>query len=319
MTGYLIRRLILFVPTLILVSLLVFGIMRFLPGDPAIAILSAGGEGSFTAADLKAVREQLGTDRPFFTQYGLWVVNTITGDFGESFFYPGASVWDMAKTRFPISIELAILALVISYAVAVPLGILSAVKHDTIFDYAAKLFTIGGVALPSFWVAILVIFILARYFQWLPPLGYVQFWDDPLKNFVQMIFPALVLGYFNAAFATRITRSAMLEVMREDYIRTARSKGLTELVVIGRHALKNAALPVITVAGFQLSRLIGGAVLVEVIFVIPGMGSLLVSSVLVRDYPIIQTFVILVAVVVLSLNLVIDLLYAWLNPRIRYE
>ena len=318
MTGYVIQRLLLFVPTLLLVSFLVFAIMRFLPGDPAIAILSAGGEGSYTEEDVERMREKLGTDKPMHIQYYVWIKNFVRGDFGESFFYPNVSVASMAKTRFPVSIELAILALIISYLVAVPLGVISAVKQDTWFDYVAKLFAVAGVALPTFWVGILVIFFLVLFFDWLPPLGYKTIWDDPAKNIQQFIFPALALGYFNTAFAARLTRSSMLEVLREDYIRTARSKGLREWVVIARHALKNAFLPVVTVAGFQLSRLLGGAVLMEVIFVIPGMGSLLVASVLVRDYPIVQAFIMLVAISVLVLNLLVDLMYGWINPRIRY-
>ena len=177
----------------------------------------------------------------------------------------------------------------------------------------------AGIALPPFVVGLLTIFVLARFLGWLPPLGYAQLWTDPLTNLQQLIFPALVLGYFNMAFATRVTRSAMLEVLREDYIRTARSKGLHELIVIARHALKNAFLPVLTVAGFQLSRLIGGAVIIEVIFVVPGIGEMLVRSVLIRDYPIVQATVMLIAVVVLVLNLIVDLAYGWLNPRIRYS
>lgn len=318
MTGYVIQRLLLFVPTLLLVSFLVFAIMRFLPGDPAIAILSAGGEGSYTEEDVERMRAKLGTDKPYHIQYAVWVTNFVQGNFGDSFFYPEVSVASLVKTRFPVSIELAILALIISYIVAVPLGVLSAVKQDTWFDYVAKLFAVAGVALPTFWVGILVIFFLILFFNWLPPLGYKTIWEDPVKNLQQFIFPAIALGYFNTAFAARLTRSSMLEVLREDYIRTARSKGLREWIVIGRHALKNAFLPVVTVAGFQLSRLLGGAVLMEVIFVIPGMGSLLVASVLVRDYPIVQTFIMLVAVSVLILNLLVDLMYGWINPRIRY-
>jgi peptide/nickel transport system permease protein len=318
MTGYVIQRLLLFVPTLLLVSFLVFAIMRLLPGDPAIAILSAGGEGSYTEDDIIRMRAKLGTDKPFHIQYAVWIRDSVQGDFGESFFYPNVTVASMAKTRFPVSMELAILALIISYVVAVPLGVISAVKQDTWFDYVAKLFAVAGVALPTFWVGILVIFFLVVFFNWLPPLGYKTLWEDPIKNLQQFVFPALALGYFNMAFAARLTRSSMLEVLREDYIRTARSKGLRELIVISRHALKNAFLPVITVAGFQLSRLLGGAVLMEVIFVLPGMGKLLVDSVLVRDYPIVQTFIMLVAVSVLVLNLVVDLMYGWINPRIRY-
>ena len=318
MTGYLFQRLALFVPTLILVSFVVFAIMRFLPGDPAIALLSQGGAGSYTEEDVQRMRERLGTDKQFHVQYWEFIRGLVTWDLGESFEFTGVPVSEMLETRFPLSVELALLALIISYLIAVPLGVLSAVKQDSWFDGAARVFTVGGIALPPFVVGLLTIFILARFFEWLPPLGYAQLWTDPLTNLQQLIFPALVLGYFNMAFATRVTRSAMLEVLREDYIRTARSKGLHESIVIARHALKNAFLPVLTVAGFQLSRLIGGAVIIEVIFVVPGIGEMLVRSVLIRDYPIVQSTVMLIAVVVLFLNLIVDLAYVWLNPRIRY-
>ena len=318
MTGYIFQRLALFIPTLILVSFVVFAIMRFLPGDPAIALLSQGGAGSFTEEDVQRMRERLGTDKQFHVQYWEFIKGLVTWDLGESFEFTGVPVSEMLETRFPLSVELALLALILSYVVAVPLGVLSAVKQDSWFDGVSRVFTVGGIALPPFVVGLLTIFVLARFFEWLPPLGYAQLWTDPLTNLQQLIFPALVLGYFNMAFATRVTRSAMLEVLREDYIRTARSKGLRELIVIARHALKNAFLPVLTVAGFQLSRLIGGAVIIEVIFVVPGIGEMLVRSVLIRDYPIVQATVMLIAVVVLVLNLVVDLAYGWLNPRIRY-
>ena len=318
MTGYIFQRLALFVPTLILVSFLVFAIMRFLPGDPAIALLSQGGAGSFTEEDVQRMRERLGTDKQFHVQYWEFIKGLVTWDLGESFEFTGVPVSKMLETRFPLSVELALLALILSYIVAVPLGVLSAVKQDSWLDGVSRIFTVGGIALPPFVVGLLTIFILARFFGWLPPLGYAQLWTDPLTNLQQLIFPALVLGYFNMAFATRVTRSAMLEVLREDYIRTARSKGLHEMIVIARHALKNAFLPVLTVAGFQLSRLIGGAVIIEVIFVVPGIGEMLVRSVLIRDYPIVQSTVMLIAVVVLVLNLIVDLAYGWLNPRIRY-
>lgn len=318
MTGYIFQRLALFVPTLILVSFVVFAIMRFLPGDPAIALLSQGGAGSFTEEDVQRMRERLGTDKQFHVQYWEFIKGLVTWDLGESFEFTGVPVSEMLETRFPLSVELALLALILSYIVAVPLGVLSAVKQDSWFDGLSRIFTVGGIALPPFVVGLLTIFVLARFFGWLPPLGYAQLWTDPLTNLQQLIFPALVLGYFNMAFATRVTRSAMLEVLREDYIRTARSKGLHEWIVIARHALKNAFLPVLTVAGFQLSRLIGGAVIIEVIFVVPGIGEMLVRSVLIRDYPIVQSTVMLIAVVVLVLNLIVDLAYGWLNPRIRY-
>lgn len=316
MTGYILQRLALFLPTLILASFLAFAVMRILPGDPAIAMLG-GAEGSFTQEDLDLVREELGTNRPLHIQYGTWIGDLFTGDLSESYFLR-VPVAELMQDRFPVSTQLAVMALLLSYIVAIPLGVLSAVKQDSIFDHAAKIFTIAGVALPTFWVGILMLFILGFYFNWVPPLDYADLWEDPLTNMTQMIFPSLALGYFNTAFAARLTRSTMLEVMHEDYIRTARSKGLKELAVIGRHAIKNAFLPVITIVGFQLGRLFGGAVVIEAIFVVPGMGTLLVQSVLIRDYPVVQAIILLIALVVLVLNLVVDLLYGWLNPRIRY-
>lgn len=317
MTGYILQRLALFLPTLILASFLAFAIMRILPGDPAIAMLG-GAEGSFTQEDLDVVREQLGTNRPIHTQYFTWLGDLFQGDFNDSYFLH-VPVAELMRDRFPVSTQLAVMALIMSYVIAIPLGVLSAVKQDTIFDHAAKIFTIAGVALPTFWVGILILFVLGYYFNWVPPLNYASFFENPGTNLQQMVFPAIALGYFNTAFAARLTRSTMLEVMHEDYIRTARSKGLKELAVISRHAIKNAFLPVITIVGFQLGRLFGGAVAIEAIFVIPGVGRLLVESVLIRDYPVVQASILMIALVVLALNLVVDLLYGWLNPRIRYS
>ena len=317
MSSYILQRLALFIPTLILASFLAFAIMRILPGDPAIAMLG-GAEGSFTQEDLDIVREQLGTNRPIHVQYITWIGDLFQGDFSESYFHH-VPVAELMKDRFPVSTQLAVMALVLSYLIAIPLGVLSAVKQDTIIDHAAKLFTIAGVALPTFWVGILILFVLGYYFNWVPPLNYASFFENPGINLQQMIFPAIALGYFNTAFAARLTRSAMLEVMHEDYIRTARSKGLKEFAVISRHAIKNAFLPVITIVGFQLGRLFGGAVAIEAIFVVPGVGRLLVDSVLIRDYPVVQASILMIALVVLALNLVVDLLYGWLNPRIRYS
>ncbi len=316
MTGYIFQRLTLFIPTLILASFLAFAIMRILPGDPAIAMLG-GSDGNFTQEDLDVVREKLGTNRPLHTQYVTWMGDLFTGDLNESYFLH-VPVAQLMRDKFPVSTQLAVMALLLSYVVAVPLGVLSAVKQDTWIDHAAKIFTIAGVALPTFWVGILTLFILGNYFNWAPPLEYAELWENPLVNLQQMIFPAIALGYFNTAFAARLTRSTMLEVMHEDYIRTARAKGLKELAVIGRHAIKNAFLPVVTIVGFQLGRLFGGAVVIEAIFVVPGVGTLLVDSVLLRDYPVVQAVILMIALIVLALNLIVDLLYGWLNPRIRY-
>ncbi len=319
MAGYIVKRLSLFVPTLILVSLVVFFVMRILPGDPALVLLmgDTGEGGAVTEEELAVVRAKLGTDKPLYTQYGIWMWGLVRGDFGRSYWY-NDEVADHVKARFPITLELAVMSLIIAFIISVPLGVISAVKQDKWPDNAAKLFTITGVAMPTFWVGVLMIYFLARVFDWLPPIGYEKLWDDPLTNLQQLIFPALALGYFNTAFTARVTRSAMLEVLREDYIRTARSKGLKEFIVVSRHALKNAFLPVITVSGWQFSRLIGGAVLIEIIFRIPGMGIMMVESISHRDFPIIQAFLMTVAALVLLLNLLVDLSYGWLDPKVRY-
>ena len=320
MSAYLIKRVLLFIPTVILVSIIIFAIMRVLPGDPALAMLAgADGEGEYTQDQLDRLRSSMGTDQPVVAQYFQWIGKAVRGDMGTSFWYNNVPVMDELKKRFPVTLQLAIMSIIISFIVAVPIGVITAVKQDTWADYFGKLWSIGGVALPTFWVGILMVFILARFLHWLPPLNYADLWEDPLTNLQQMIFPALALGYHNTAFTARITRSSMLEVMREDYIRTARSKGLGELIVLFRHALKNAFMPVITVSGWQFSRLLGGAVLIEIIFLIPGIGQLMVDSVSKRDFNIIQAVILLAAVSVLTLNLVVDLAYAWLNPRVRYS
>ncbi len=210
------------------------------------------------------------------------------------------------------------LAVVLASVVAVPLGVISAINQDSWGDYATRMVTIAGIAIPNFWVAILMILFLVILFDWLPPLGYANLWEAPWTNLQQLFFPAVALGFSNMAFIARVTRSSMLEVFREDYIRTARSKGLAERVVISRHALKNALLPVVTVSGYELGRLLAGTVIIETIFTIPGMGRLLIEATTHRDYPMIQAIIVIIAVLILVLNVVMDLVYAWLNPRIRY-
>jgi peptide/nickel transport system permease protein len=215
--------------------------------------------------------------------------------------------------------ELAVMAILLAFCAAVPLGVTSAVKQDTGFDYLSRIFSVIGVALPTFWLGILIVYALASFFQWLPPLSYATVWDDPLVNLQQLILPALTLAFHDLAFTARVTRSSMLEVMQEDYLRTARAKGLIESLVIGRHALKNALLPVLTVSGYQFARLLGGVIIVESIFVVPGMGTLLIDSIVHRDFIVLQAIVLLIAAVVLILNLVIDLSYGVLDPRVRYQ
>ena len=319
MRQYFIKRMFLFIPTLLLATMIVFTLMWIVPGDAAMMILTGEGEGGrVDLDDLDRLREEMGLDRPFYIQYGDWVWGLARGDLGDSIWYK-IPVWEELRVRFPISLELAVIAIVMSFVVAVPLGVLSAIKQDTWIDYSARVFTLLGVALPFFWTGILTVYALAYFFDWLPPLGYANLWENPLTNLQQLFFPALALAFYEMAFTARVTRSAMLEVMREDYIRTARAKGLKELVVLGRHALKNALLPVITISGYQFGRLLGGVIIIEIIFGVPGMGSLMINSIQHRDFVMIQGMVLLVAAIVLGLNLIIDLLYGVLDPRVRYQ
>jgi peptide/nickel transport system permease protein len=313
--AYIIKRFLLFPPTLAIVTLLVFLIMWIVPGDAAIAIL--GSEGGINVEDLEKLRKELGLDRPVYVQYGDWMWDLVRGDFGKSVYYK-IPVMDELQDRFLVTMELAIIAIAISVALAIPIGVLSAVKQDTALDYVVRLFTITGIALPSFWVGILIVAALSYGFDWLPPLGYATLWENPLKNLQQLVFPAAALAFQEMAFTARITRSTMLEVLRDDYMRTARAKGLSEMAVVGRHALKNALLPPLTISGWQFGRLLGGVVVIETIFVIPGVGSSLISAIAHRDYTMIQAIMVMVAGLILSLNLIIDLLYGWLDPRIRY-
>ena len=318
MQAYLVKRVLLFIPTILLVTTFVFLLLRIVPGDPAVMLLS-GQEGleEYTDEDLAAMRAKLGTDASLAKQYGRWMWGMLHLDFGNSIFYT-TPVWEDIKTKFPITLELTVISLLMSFAVAIPLGVVSAINQDKPADYASRIITLIGIALPNFWVGIMVIFILSNYFNWLPPLGYVNFQDGPWDNLQQMFFPALPLALSQTAFVARITRSATLEVFREDYIRTARAKGLGEMVVIGRHALKNAMLPVITVMAYEFGRLMGGTVIIENIFNIPGMGRLLVTAISRRDFPVVQAIVVVITALVLVLNVITDLVYSWLNPRIRY-
>jgi peptide/nickel transport system permease protein len=319
MRRYFVRRLLLFVPTLILASMMVFTLMWIVPGDAAMMILTGEGEsGRVKPEDLERLRHDLGLDRPFYIQYGDWLAHVVVGDLGDSIWYK-IPVIDELKARFPVTLQLAVMAMLMATIAAVPLGILSAVTQDSWIDYGCRVFTLVGVALPFFWTGILMVYALAYFFGWLPPLGYATLWEDPLTNLQQLVFPALALAFYEMAFTARVTRSAMLEVMREDYIRTARSKGIRENRVIARHALKNAILPIITISGYQFGRLLGGVIIIEVIFVVPGMGTLLINSIVHRDFVMIQGMILMVAAVILALNLVIDLLYAMLDPRIRYQ
>ena len=323
MQAYIAKRTLMFIPTMIFVTVVVFIILRIVPGDPALTLLSGQGDesgdaGGVTQEELDELRAYLGTDRPIVVQYGDWVWSMLQLHFGISYWWDTPVVDDL-KYRFPITLELTVLAVLLASIFAVPLGVISAIRQDSIGDYAGRLITISGIALPNFLLAILIVFFLSKWFEWIPPLGYENLWEDPWTNLQQLMFPAIALGYSNMAFIARVTRSAMLDVFREDYIRTARSKGLGELAVVSRHALKNAMLPVVTVSGYEFGRLLAGTVIIEVIFLVPGVGRFLIDSIFHRDFPAVQAVVVILALIVLVLNLLLDIMYAWLDPRIRYS
>jgi peptide/nickel transport system permease protein len=315
---YVAKRILLCIPAILVVTAMVFLLMRVIPGDPALLILAgASGEGAFKKEDLENLRRELGTDRPLYVQYGTWIWDLLHGDLGTSLFYRTPIIKEIGP-RIPSTLELAFLAVGISFILAVPLGVLSAAKQDSGLDYAARIFTFAGISIPIFVIGLTVIYALVHVFGWFPPLGYMFLWEDPWTNLQQMIFPTLALAFFELNFTARVTRSATLEVLREDYIRTARSKGLREPRVVFFHALRNAFLPIITVSGWSLARLLGGTIIIERIFLVPGMGTLLLDAITARDYTLIQAIVLVYALVVLMVNLAVDILYAWLDPRIHH-
>lgn len=317
MQQYIFRRLISLLPILIGVSIVVFVIMRMIPGDIATMILMGSGEGGASREAIEALRERLGLNQPLHMQYLTWVSGLIRLDAGNSL-WSDKPVFQELLQRLPLTLQLSAMAIVVSLVIALPVGILSALRQDTWVDYVGRVVSIGGLALPTFWVGTLTILFLTLWFDWSPPLGYVNFVDDPLVNMQQLIWPALVLGYYLSAVVSRMTRSAMLEVLREDYIRTAWAKGLGLWPITTRHAMRNAVLPVITISAIQLGHLLGGTVIMETIFTLPGIGRYLVDAIFHRDYPVVQTIIVMMGVLFVLLNLIVDLFYGWLDPRIRY-
>ncbi len=318
MQAYILRRLLQFIPVLIGVSLLIFILMRIVPGDVAIAILiGPDGEGSPDPALLEELRDDLGLNRPLVVQYFSWVGNLFQGDWGESV-EDGRPVLKKIVTRFPLTFELATMTMLIALAIALPLGVISAIRQNTWIDYLARIISIGGLTMPSFWVGALMVLVLVVVFSWFPPFAYAELWEDPWTNFRQLIWGALALGYLLAAVVARMVRSTLLEVLRQDYVRTALAKGLPERNVVVRHALKNAILPVVTIVGLQYAGLVGGTVIMERIWNLPGLGTMLIQAIQFRDYPVVQGLVLVFAIIILLANLLIDILYAWLDPRIRY-
>lgn len=316
MGKYIIRRLLASIPTLFFVSVVIVMLVRLQPGDVLVSQLEDGG--FLTDEQIAEARAELGIDRNWVVQYLDWAGDAVRGDLGKSL-VNGEDVLDAIGRRARISIQLAVMAMVIAIAIAIPLGILSAVKQDSIVDYIARLFAITGLSIPDYFIATMLLWFLAVKVGWLPEFGYYPLWEEPSKNLQAMIFPALIVGYRFSAISARMTRSAMLEVLREDYVRTARSKGLAERTIIMRHSLRNALIPVVTIMGTQFSFLLGGLVIMEVIFALPGIGSLAFTAIQQRNYTMVQGVVMITALVFIVTNLLIDLSYAVIDPRIRYS
>jgi peptide/nickel transport system permease protein len=318
MRTYILKRLLLIIPTLLGAATLVFLIMRVIPGDVALLILGGDDGGQIDAQQLAKVRQQLGLDQPMIVQFGTWLWGVMRLDFGTSL-WTGQPVIEELLIRLPLSLELALLATMVSVIISIPLGMVAAVRQDTWVDYVVRVVSIGGLAIPGFWVGILTILALVIFFGWGPPLEFTAPWVDPWANLSMMVWPVLTVGYRYAAVTTRMTRSTVLEVLREDYIRTAWAKGLRERAVVIRHALKNAMLPVITLIGTEFAFLIGGLVVTETVFTLNGVGRFVVDAVAHRDYPVVQALVFLTASSFVIVNLLVDLTYAWFDPRIRYR
>lgn len=313
MTMYILRRLSLMAPVILLVSIIVFVLIRMIPGDAVALMLEESADPNAAAA----MREQLGLDDPVPVQFLYWARDAIQGDLGTSLWTSNSVMSEIARA-LPVTIELAFLSMLVATVIAIPAGIFSAVRQDSGPDYVVRIISILGLSIPAFWLGTLYIMLPAIWFKWLPPTDYVPLYENPLANIKQFILPALALGYYLSAITMRMMRSQMLEVLRHDYIRTARAKGLRERVIIMRHCVRNALIPVVTVVGGQLGALLGGVVIIEEIFLLPGLGRLTLWAIEVRDYPQIQANILVIVLITLFMNLLTDISYGWLNPRIRY-
>jgi peptide/nickel transport system permease protein len=322
MHRYIVSRLLLAIPTLIGAAALVFLLMRLIPGDICVVRLGGGG-GSVNPQAVASCHQQLGLNQPMIVQFFDFTIGFFRGDFGLSM-WSGKPVTQEIASRLAISLEIAVLATVVAILIAIPLGTISALKQNSWLDHIVRTLAIAGIATPSFWLGIVSILIVLDVTHaifgspWMPPIDYVSFWDDPLHNLAIVVLPALTVGYRYSAVTMRMTRSAMLEVLREDYIRTARAKGLLEKLVVNRHALKNALLPVVTLIGIEFAFLIGGLVVTEQVFNLNGIGRLFVLAVQNQDYTLTQALVMLTVAIFVLTNLIVDVLYAWLDPRIRF-
>lgn len=323
MYQYIVKRLLLMIPTLLGAALLVFLLLRLVPGDVCV-LRMAGGAGYVDPKAIDLCRAELGLDRPYVVQFLDFIWDFVRLDFGNSM-WTGRPIVEEIGLRFELSLQIAIMATLTAILLAIPLGTISAVKQNSWIDYVVRGFSIAGIAMPSFWLGVLIILGLLITSKalfgspWMPPIKYVPLWEDPLYNLSMTIFPALATGYRYSAVATRMTRSALLEVLREDYVRTARAKGLIQKLIIRRHALGNALLPVVTIIGIEFAFLMGGLVVTEQVFNLNGLGKLFVSSVTHHDYAMTQALVMLVATIFVVTNFVVDIIYAWLDPRIRYK
>ncbi|MFN3853288.1 MAG: ABC transporter permease [Phreatobacter sp.] len=316
MGAYVAKRILTMIPTLIGVAVLIFLMLRVVPGD-IVELRMRGDGGAPTVEQIEAERARLGLDKPLYQQFVGWMVGLATLDLGKSMWTEEPVTKEIAG-RIGLTLQVAIMATLIAILIALPLGTLSALYQDRWIDHAIRIFTIGGLAIPSFWLGMVIIIGLLFAFNWVPPMEYVPIWRDPLANLSQLIWPALAVGYRFSAVLARMVRSSIVEVMREDYIRTARAKGVFERLVIARHALRNAMLPAVTVIGLEFAFLIGGLVVTEQVFNLNGLGRLFVQAVIRSDFTLVQGIVMLIAVVFIVTNLIVDLAYAWLDPRIRY-
>lgn len=316
MHKYLARRLALAIPTLLGVTIIIFLAMYMLPGDIASIMVGEQGAKNMSQADRDALEASLGLNKPVYQQYGDWLKDVVTLKLGESF-WRGDSVRDLIVHRGPITLEIGIMAIILSWVIGIPVGILSALRQNSVWDYVARFFTIFFLAIPGFWLGSLIVLVLLLNWGWKAPSGVIHLWEDPVKNIQITLGPIIVVGLAASGYVARLTRSALLEVIHEDYIRTARAKGLREGVVMGRHALRNALLPVINLSGVTLGFLLGGSVAIETAFGVPGLGTTLVKAFNERDWIVIQNLVLLYGVIFVVINLLIDISCAWIDPRIR--
>ncbi len=319
MQRYLLRRVVYSVPTIVGITILIFIAMRVIPGDP-LAMIGNEGQGihRLTEEELQAARRSLGLDRPYVIQYLDWMWDVVRGNMGTSF-WRGEPIADVILRRGPITAQIAVMAMVLSWLLGIPIGLFCALKRNTTADYLVRGLVTIFMAIPSFWIGLVVVLVGVLWFTWRPPITIIYFWDDPARNLQITIGPALALGLGLAAVTARMTRSSMLEVLHDDFVRTARAKGLREQVVIWRHVFRNALLPVITLSGLALGGLLGGSVAVERAFSVPGLGQALVQALGERDWTMIQNLVLLYGLIFTLVNLLVDLSYAMLDPRIRYQ